>query len=37
LLTSEPALYEIAAAFVEFERAKSTIQVFREIAPAKAC
>jgi len=36
LLASEPALHEIAAAFVEFERAKSKIQVFREIAPAKA-
>ena len=35
LLTAEPALYEVAVRFVEFERAKSKLQVFREIGPAK--
>ena len=35
LLTADPGLYRIAAAFVEFERAKPKIQVFREIGPAK--
>jgi hypothetical protein len=35
LLTAEPALYEVAVRFVELERAKSKLQVFREIGPAK--
>lgn len=36
LLATDPDLYRIAAAFVEFERAKPKLHVFREIGPAKA-
>ena len=36
LLTDDPHLHGVATAFVEFERAKAKLQVFREIGPAKA-
>lgn len=36
LLADDPDLHRVAAAFVEFERAKTELQVFREIGPAKA-